>query len=53
MLDPAALSEFRRNVIAQNNRAVFEIPEILARLLGETRETPRHLQPVSVATNTF
>ncbi len=53
MLDPAALSEFRRNVIAQNNRAVFEIPEILAKLLGETCETPRHLQPASVATNTF
>src|SRR6266436_1520104 len=46
MLEPAALAAFRKNVAAQNNRAVFEIPEILARLLGETRETPRHLQPV-------
>ena len=35
MLDPATLAEFRRNVAALNNRAVFEIPEILARLLGE------------------
>src|SRR6202790_421091 len=35
MLDPAALAEFRRNVAAQENRAVFEIPEILAKLLGE------------------
>src|SRR5229473_4329989 len=51
MLEPAALAAFRKNVAAQNNRAVFEIPEILAKLLGETRETPRHLQPVSVATN--
>jgi 1,2-diacylglycerol 3-beta-galactosyltransferase len=53
MLEPAALAAFRKNVAAQNNRAVFEIPEILAKLLGETRETPRHLQPASVATNTF
>ena len=35
MLDPATLSEFRKNVAAQNNRAIFEIPEILAKLLGE------------------
>jgi hypothetical protein len=35
MLDPPALGEFKKNVDAQNNRAVFEIPEILARLLGE------------------
>jgi 1,2-diacylglycerol 3-beta-galactosyltransferase len=36
MLDPASLAEFRKNVSAQVNRAIFEIPEILARLLGET-----------------
>src|SRR5271163_3646314 len=35
MLDPGALAEFRRNVAAQNNQAIFEIPEILAKLLGE------------------
>jgi len=35
MLDPAALAAFRRNVAAQENHAVFEIPEILAKLLGE------------------
>jgi 1,2-diacylglycerol 3-beta-galactosyltransferase len=35
MLDPGALAEFRRNVAAQNNQAIFEIPEILAQLLGE------------------
>jgi 1,2-diacylglycerol 3-beta-galactosyltransferase len=35
MLDPATLAEFRKNVAAQNNRAIFEIPEILAKLLGE------------------
>ena len=35
MLDPATRSEFRKNVAAQNNQAIFEIPEILARLLGD------------------
>jgi hypothetical protein len=35
MLDPGALAEFRKNVAAQNNQAIFEIPEILAKLLGE------------------
>jgi len=47
MLEPAMLAEFRKNVSAQENRAVFEIPEILAKLLGEshsetarTRQTP-------------
>jgi len=36
MLEPTRLAEFRKNVAAQNNRAIFEIPEILARLLGES-----------------
>src|SRR5258706_3700902 len=35
MLEPASLAEFRKNVAAQENRAIFEIPEILAKLLGE------------------
>lgn len=35
MLVPGTLSEFRKNVAAQHNRAVFEIPEILAKLMGE------------------
>ncbi|HEV1992809.1 MAG TPA: glycosyltransferase [Candidatus Acidoferrum sp.] len=39
MLDPTALAEFRKNVTAQENRAVFEIPEILAKLLGEPNST--------------
>src|SRR6202162_2776028 len=38
MLDPAALAAFRRNVAALENRAVFEIPEILAKLLGEPHQ---------------
>jgi len=48
MLEPATLAEFRKNVSAQENRAVFEIAEILARLLDATsttaergRETPQ------------
>src|SRR5216684_1911741 len=36
MLQPATLAEFRKNVSAQENRAVFEIPEILSKLLGES-----------------
>jgi hypothetical protein len=39
MLEPARLAEFRKNVAALNNRAIFEIPEILAKLLGEPSET--------------
>src|SRR5580704_5314518 len=39
MLDPARLSEFRKNVAALNNRAIFEIPEMLAKLLGESERT--------------
>ena len=35
MLDPANLAEFRENAAALDNRAIFEIPEILAKLLGE------------------
>jgi 1,2-diacylglycerol 3-beta-galactosyltransferase len=35
LLEPATLAEFRRNVAALNNQAIFEIPEIFAKLLGE------------------
>jgi len=34
MLDAEKLAEFERNVAAQNNRAIFEIMEILQMLLG-------------------
>ena len=33
--DPATLAEFRKNVAALNNRAIFEIPEMLAGLLAQ------------------
>jgi UDP-N-acetylglucosamine:LPS N-acetylglucosamine transferase len=35
MLNPDTLAEFRKNVAAQNNHAIFEIPEILGKLLEE------------------
>jgi hypothetical protein len=36
LLEPAMLAEFRTNVAALNNQAIFEIPVILSGLLGET-----------------
>src|SRR5882762_1548621 len=53
MLDPAAFAEFRRNVAAQENRAVFEIAEILAKVLGEPGAEPRSRTPAPVATHTL
>ena len=35
LLEPATLAEFRRIVAGLDNQAIFEIPEILAQLLGE------------------
>src|SRR5262249_22819498 len=39
MLDPSKLAGFKANVAALDNQAVFEIPEILSRLLGELPST--------------
>jgi 1,2-diacylglycerol 3-beta-galactosyltransferase len=50
MLDPSTLAEFRKNVAAQDNRAIFEIPEILAKLLGEAPEQSRPTMPATSAT---
>ena len=47
MLESATLAEFRRNVSAQDNRAIFEIPEIFARLLGEDDGTAQPAVPIS------
>lgn len=47
MLDPAAFAGFCKNVAAQDNRAIFEIPEILALLLGEA--TPGNLSTIPPA----
>lgn len=49
MLEPAKLAEFRKNVAAQNNRAIFEIPEIFGKLLGEALGAPQVAAPVSTA----
>jgi hypothetical protein len=38
ILEPANLAEFRKNVAALNNRAIFEIPEMLAKLLGPSEQ---------------
>jgi len=38
MLDPATLAEFRKNVGGLENRAIFEIPEILEKLLRESTD---------------
>jgi UDP-N-acetylglucosamine:LPS N-acetylglucosamine transferase len=49
MLDPSNLAEFRKNVADQNNQAIFEIPEILANLLGEPSSAESANQaPISV-----
>jgi hypothetical protein len=40
MLEPATLAELRKNVDALNNRAIFEIPEMLDRLMRESAGTP-------------
>jgi 1,2-diacylglycerol 3-beta-galactosyltransferase len=53
MLDPAALATFRKNVAAQQNRAVFEIPEILSKLLSETGPEPHSSSPAPVPTHTL
>ena len=47
MLDPATLAEFRKNVAALENRAIFEISEILEKLL---RESANGQQPPSRST---
>jgi hypothetical protein len=39
ILEPGKLAEFRCNAEKLNNRAIFEIPEIFAKLLGEQTNT--------------
>src|ERR1700694_3409727 len=53
MLEPTTLAAFRSNVAVQKNRAVFEIPEILAKLLGEPGAEPRSRIPAPLATHTL
>ncbi|HKV24150.1 MAG TPA: glycosyltransferase [Candidatus Acidoferrum sp.] len=54
MLDPETLAMFRRNTSALNNRAVFEIPGILARFMDSrsSAETPEpEAGPIPVNTS--
>jgi 1,2-diacylglycerol 3-beta-galactosyltransferase len=53
MLESSALAEFRKNVAAQHNRAVFEIPEILAKLLGEPHSVPHATNSMPIAAHTI
>ena len=43
LLDPAAFSEMRRRVEAIDNRAVFEIPDILSRILDSSLAAEHHV----------
>jgi UDP-N-acetylglucosamine:LPS N-acetylglucosamine transferase len=52
MLEPDTLAVFRKNVAAQQNRAVFEIPEILAKLLGEPNSVTARTAGVPVEAET-
>ena len=47
LMEPGRLSELQRNVKAQKNRAVFEIPEFLSSLLREKTDSSAEL-PVEV-----
>ena len=54
MTDPGTLAEFRQNVAKQNNRAVFEIAEILSKLLGEAPgKATQESDPVRLANSRF
>lgn len=52
MLEPARLAEFRKNVETLDNRAIFEIPEMLARLLGPASETAERSAAPAMHTQT-
>jgi UDP-N-acetylglucosamine:LPS N-acetylglucosamine transferase len=47
MLEPVRLAELRKNVAALNNRAIFEIPEVLAKLLGSEDKVNLPAAPAS------
>jgi UDP-N-acetylglucosamine:LPS N-acetylglucosamine transferase len=51
MLEPATFAEFRKNVAVQENRAIFEIPVILATLLAETHKKPGPAIPATLTTD--
>jgi UDP-N-acetylglucosamine:LPS N-acetylglucosamine transferase len=44
LIEPVTLARYRGNAAAIHNRAVFEIPGMLEKILGETRGTPTAAQ---------
>jgi UDP-N-acetylglucosamine:LPS N-acetylglucosamine transferase len=40
LLEPGRIDEFRVNAAKMNNRAVFEIPDVLDKVLAEARKNP-------------
>jgi len=44
LIEPATLARYRANAAAIHNRAVFEIPGMLEKILAETRGTPTAAQ---------
>jgi 1,2-diacylglycerol 3-beta-galactosyltransferase len=52
MLEPARLAEFRKNVAALDNRAIFEIPEMLARLLDQPADAAERSAAPAIGTET-
>jgi hypothetical protein len=49
LIEPATLARYRANAAALDNRAVFEIPEMLEKILAQSRNKPAETEPLSVA----
>ena len=49
LIEPATLARYRANTAALNNRAVFEIPEMLEKILTQSPNKPAEIEPVSLA----
>jgi spore coat polysaccharide biosynthesis predicted glycosyltransferase SpsG len=50
MLEPATLAEFKKNAGAQNNRAIFEIMDIMERLLVQSKPSENMSEPAHAST---
>jgi 1,2-diacylglycerol 3-beta-galactosyltransferase len=53
LIEPATLARYRANAAALHNRAVFEIPEILQRILDESQGVPILGTPISRSAQSF
>jgi len=47
LIEPTTLARYRSNAVALNNRAVFEIPEMLEKILAESRVAKGQTEAVS------